>query len=386
MYCISEEQIDFILSDISARGIEMESLQQNLVDHICCLIEHNLEEDGDFESFYFSSIATFYKVELKEIEEETINLIINKNYYIMKKIMIISGSLSAGILSLGILFKFMHWPGAAALILLGIIILSFVFLPLLFTLKVKEKQQNSDKAIVGIGTLSAILISIGILFKVMHWPFASILSVSALAIMMFLFIPIYFFTGIRNPSTKVNTIVSSILLVVGCGLILVLVRAPAGTKSQYISDTGYFVRNEQIVKTEQRQVQELIKKNTESQAVLEQSQQINRLCNELKAFVLQQETGFKTIDSDFENKEIFIGDTWVGGYFSDSSEAMNKLNGLKKLIQEYNQAHSKSSNLQPIPLKATVFEAKDRVKEILNDFIQIQMVVLQNQRELLAMK
>nr|WP_294936922.1 hypothetical protein [uncultured Flavobacterium sp.] len=157
MYCISEEQIDFILSDISARGIEMESLQQNLLDHICCVIEHNLEDDGDFESFYSTVITSFYKVELKEIEEETINLLIHKNYYVMKKIMMFSGTLSVSILSLGILFKFMHWPGAAVMILFGIVLLSFVFLPLMFVLKAKEKQENSDRVVVGIATLCSIL-------------------------------------------------------------------------------------------------------------------------------------------------------------------------------------------------------------------------------------
>ena len=44
MYCLSEKQIDFILNDIRARGVEMESLQLNLHDHICCIIEQNLEE------------------------------------------------------------------------------------------------------------------------------------------------------------------------------------------------------------------------------------------------------------------------------------------------------------------------------------------------------
>lgn len=61
MYQLSDKQIDHILNDIGARGVEMESLQQNLLDHICCIIENNLEENGDFESFYKKTIQTFYK-------------------------------------------------------------------------------------------------------------------------------------------------------------------------------------------------------------------------------------------------------------------------------------------------------------------------------------
>ena len=39
---------------------------------------------------------------------------------------------------IGSFFKFMHWPGASATILLGMAIGAFVFLPLLFLFKKKE--------------------------------------------------------------------------------------------------------------------------------------------------------------------------------------------------------------------------------------------------------
>jgi hypothetical protein len=67
MYQLSEQQIAFILDDISARGIETDSLQQDLLDHICCVIEHGLEENGDFGAFYQTIIQTFYKMDLREI-------------------------------------------------------------------------------------------------------------------------------------------------------------------------------------------------------------------------------------------------------------------------------------------------------------------------------
>ena len=105
MYCLSDKQIDFILRDIRARGVEMESLQQDLLDHVCCIIEQNLEASGDFEGFYFTVIQTFYKQELREIEEETLFLLTNKNYYAMKKIMLLSGIFSVFVLSFGILFN-----------------------------------------------------------------------------------------------------------------------------------------------------------------------------------------------------------------------------------------------------------------------------------------
>ena len=85
MYSLSDEQINFILSDISNRGITIESLQQNLLDHVCILIEENLPDNGDFETFYDASIQNFYKQELREIEEETVFLLHAKNRLLLSR-------------------------------------------------------------------------------------------------------------------------------------------------------------------------------------------------------------------------------------------------------------------------------------------------------------
>ncbi len=67
MYLITDKQIDFILDDIRARGIGMEELQNDLLDHICCIIEQKLEANGDFEQCYSETICLFFKKELREI-------------------------------------------------------------------------------------------------------------------------------------------------------------------------------------------------------------------------------------------------------------------------------------------------------------------------------
>ena len=71
MYCLSDQEVDFILKDIITRGIITEDIQYNLLDHICIIIEQNLEQNGDFKEFYLSIIKTFYRHDLSEIEEET---------------------------------------------------------------------------------------------------------------------------------------------------------------------------------------------------------------------------------------------------------------------------------------------------------------------------
>lgn len=70
MYPITEEHIDFILGDLKARGIRTPDLLQNLLDHICILIERNLNVGDNFMAYYEDILPRFYSDELAEIETE----------------------------------------------------------------------------------------------------------------------------------------------------------------------------------------------------------------------------------------------------------------------------------------------------------------------------
>jgi len=379
VYRLNDQQIDHIINDIRARGVEMESLQNDLLDHVCCIIENKLEESGDFERFYESIIKTFYKKELKEIEEETITLLNNKHYYAMKKIMIGSGIISALLLSMGIILKFMHMPGAAVGIFTGVVTFSLIFLPLMFLLKLKEKESSRDKILLGLGSLVTILISIAILFKMLHWPYANMMGLVSVGILILIYLPINLVTGIRNPSTKVNTIVSSVLLVAGCGLFLSLAKSPQGSKIQYIKTTDYFIRNNRLV---QNELQLLVKSagKTESNSTSAQSKNILALCEELKSYLLEKETGLKTLDADFINKQAWISETYASYYFEPESEEFKKLSSLTDMIKQYNTS-SKSATAIP-EFSVLSDQNNDRVIDVLNNLVQIELFVLQSELSL----
>lgn len=236
-YQLSEQQIVFILDDIRARGIETESLQQNLLDHICCIVEQGLEENGDFEAFYQSVIPRFYKQDLREIEEETALLLTFKNYYAMKKVMIVSGVATVLSFVVGSMFKVMHWPGANVLLVLGFAGISLLFLPLLFIFKVRELPVARDRAILALGIFSGSLYFLAMLFQLQHWPGARIIWLGNLTISFFVFLPLYFFSGIRRPETRMNTIVSSIILmaVIGSQFALTALYRPAKVEQKQVA-------------------------------------------------------------------------------------------------------------------------------------------------------
>jgi hypothetical protein len=384
MYKVSDQQIEYILSDIRRNGVDTEDLQLNLLDHICCIIEQELDENGDFEQFYFALIKKFYKKELKEIEEETQSLLTYKNYYAMKKTMIISGVTSVSLLTMGIILKFLYQPGASFGIVLGIVLMSFLFLPLLFVLRIKENKENRDRVLIGFGTLAAMSLSLGILFKVMHWPGANMLSLASIIILLLLFLPIYFYNGIRNAESKTNTIVSSILIIAGCGLFLTLVRSPQGSKIFYIQTTKNYLRNEQLLANEKQLLVNGISGTTQDLPKLQNGKKIDQLCSDLKAYIIQLETGHPGIDNSFESQGTWLEDSQIGGLLEDDPMANKNLDQLQQTIADFNKENTGAKIAQ---LPTIDFRRHDlRSSEALNGIIQIQLSLLQNERALLAEK
>ncbi len=384
MYKINEQQIDYILNDISARGIEMEGLQLNLLDHICCIIEQELEENGDFERGYHAVIRRFYKDKLSEIEEETHLLLTNKNYYVMKKVMITSGTFSAAALTTGIILKYLHAPGASIMMILGIGIASLIFLPLLVTLKIKEQQKAKDKLLIVLGSISAIMMSLAILFKIQHWPGANMMGLISPAILALVFLPIYFVGGIRNPETKLNTIVSSVLIVLGCGLFFSLTITPQGVKADSVRVTGSYLRAEQVVKNEEQQVARLAKADTVN-TTAEALTAVYKACLELKTDALEFAAGTTTIGDDFETRNELISNAPASDYMNNKEGAEAKLAKLSAAVYYYNKIAPAS--LKAIPVKGNIVDPKEhfgmaRVAALISDIQQIQLLVLQNQREL----
>jgi hypothetical protein len=74
MATLTDEQVDFIARVIRAYGIRLQDLQDNLLDHICILVEQEMEKGGKFEEVLATVLRSFYRKELYELEEEALLL------------------------------------------------------------------------------------------------------------------------------------------------------------------------------------------------------------------------------------------------------------------------------------------------------------------------
>jgi len=180
--------IDQITRDVRLQEIGFSHLFHDLVDHICCDIEYEMQQGVPFDEAYRKVKAKIGFRGLKKIQEDTLYAVDNK-YRNMKKLMKISGVSGTVLLGVAVIFKISHWPLAGVFLTLGALILSFLFLPSALTVLWKE-TRNQKKLILFIAAfIAGVAFILGMLFKIQHWPGAAIMVTFGLLTGIFLFIP-----------------------------------------------------------------------------------------------------------------------------------------------------------------------------------------------------
>jgi len=110
----------------------------------------------------------------------------NKIYYL--------GIATTIIVTVGCLFKIMHWPGANVMICIGLLVISLFFIPLAFR---SSFASEKNKKQIWFYVLAAVILSINFisaLFKIMHWPGAGLLLIISLPLPFVVLLPAFLFT------------------------------------------------------------------------------------------------------------------------------------------------------------------------------------------------
>lgn len=185
---LSLHHIDQISRDIRREEITFSHLLEDLIDHICCDVENEMQKGMNFSDAYQRVKQKMGPRRLKEIQEETLYSVDTKYRY-MKKIMKISGVAGTILFGFAALFKIQHWPAAGILMAAGALILAFAFLPSALVVLWKESHNSKRLFLFVSAFFAGTLFITGTLFKVQHWPMAgTILILSAISGIL-LFIP-----------------------------------------------------------------------------------------------------------------------------------------------------------------------------------------------------
>ena len=130
----------------------------------------------------------------------------------MKKTIYFIALITTFLIVSGSLFKIMHWPGAAVMIILGSFSFAFLFIPLIILKKFKEEPFSKDQIIYSIGIILGTVLGLGFIFKIMHWPMATILMLSSIILFNFLYVPAYFISRYNRDELRYSTIINSVMM------------------------------------------------------------------------------------------------------------------------------------------------------------------------------
>ncbi len=209
MYQLSEEHIDIVYERLECEGLKSKKLAQDLLDHYCCYIESRMEEGVNFEQAYRDAVSAISPNGTKEIEFELFFIIKFNKQVSMKKLIFLSGFISAFLISTGIMFKTLHWPGANVLMVTGFAaMLLTAIITTTHLIKYMRNKPGTFWLRSGAGVAALFLISAGFIFKTFHMPGANVMYTLGTVILNFIFLPMFFYhayiQGMAKHSTNEN--------------------------------------------------------------------------------------------------------------------------------------------------------------------------------------
>ena len=112
----------------------------------------------------------------------------------MKQFIYTFGFLATFLISTGNLFRFRHWPHAGYLLFFGFLCLIMTIFALLGNL-IKHAKSNFTAYNIRVfaGILAGLLIATGSMFKLNHYPTASLQLTLGMCLLNFIFLPMFFY-------------------------------------------------------------------------------------------------------------------------------------------------------------------------------------------------
>ncbi len=246
---IIDDNYERIKADLLGRGLTYDRLIDDMLDHVCCMVEEYMARGSDFETSYSQVLDTIGEKSLPEIQHQTL-LNLDKKFQHMKNFTYIFGLTSALLTMIGVFFKKMHWPGASILVTVGIALVVLVFLPLYFISNQKEQVEKKNPIYAIVGYLTIALLLAGALFKIMHWPGAGVMLQVGTGFMIIGFIPLYVVNVFQKSGGKKITLPYVVMLLIGISLVMLYTNVNMGRNLIDIYMNEAVANEERVVQAE----------------------------------------------------------------------------------------------------------------------------------------
>jgi hypothetical protein len=203
---LSLQHIDQISHDIRRQEITFSHLLEDLIDHVCCDVENEMQNGLSFSEAYQKVKQKMGSRRIKEIQKETL-YIVDTKYRYMKNTMKIAGVAGTIMLGFAALLKIMHWPGAGILMTFGALLLAIVFLPSALGVLWKETHSRKKLFLFISAFLAGMLFIFGVLLKIQHWTGAGLTLTLAAVFGLFFFIPSLLVSKLREDENRKKRVI-----------------------------------------------------------------------------------------------------------------------------------------------------------------------------------
>ncbi len=248
---LTEKEIGRLNREIQKQGLTYTELQQELLDHLCCDVEAEMEEGLEFIKALEKVRKGMGKDRIQQLQEETL-LLINQKYRIMKKFMYILGMIAPAMLITGTIFKIQHWPGAGVLLVLSLFILGAIYLPVFVMVKIRDTRKEGKKVNMPMyifGLIAGIIFIAGAMFKIQHWPGAGIMISLSGLVTVLIFIPILVVQALKDKENQVQnfTILIFVLCFVAITFMMYALRVSKNVLTAFSVATEGHIASTEIV-------------------------------------------------------------------------------------------------------------------------------------------
>jgi hypothetical protein len=116
----------------------------------------------------------------------------------MKRASYILGIISCLIIFIGSMFKVQHWPGSALMLIVGILSFVLIFLPVSLIHHYNTTAGKKNIWLHIVTFLTGLLVFTSALFKILHWPGAGWILLISIPFPFLVFLPVFIYTSNRN--------------------------------------------------------------------------------------------------------------------------------------------------------------------------------------------
>ena len=221
---ITDRQIELISGEIDQQGLTFVDLKNEILDHICCQIEIEMEQGVTFNEAYRKVRIQMGLKRIRQIQDETLNLI-SKKYRRMKRVMYVMGVAAPLLVIVAAILKIFHWPGGGLVMTVALFVTGMMFLPLFVLSRIRDTRRRAETVPMGMyitGMIAGMLTILGALFKIQHWPGASVALTVGLGSLALIFLPVYATAKIREAREKQTEINKRLLFggIIAGGLLI----------------------------------------------------------------------------------------------------------------------------------------------------------------------